>query len=72
MMAKTETRTIDVCVTNKGTVFTFDLLTGAAREWVDENVETETWQWLGCTLAVDPRRAEGLTGCMIEAGLEVE
>jgi hypothetical protein len=36
--------TPDVLVENAGTVFTFCPLTNRAKEWFDENVETESWR----------------------------
>jgi hypothetical protein len=61
----------DVVVRNHGTVVLFELRSPAAREWVDENVQTEPWQWLGRSLGVDHRFAGQLTDGMIDAGLEV-
>ena len=50
-------RTPDVLVANEGTVFVFCPLTAAAKEWIDENVESEAWQWFGNSLVVDHRFA---------------
>jgi hypothetical protein len=61
----------DVVVRNYGSIVLFELRSPAAREWVDENVYTEGWQWLGRSLGVDHRFAGQLTDGMIEAGLEV-
>lgn len=46
-------------------------LTEAAREWIEENVQSEEWQWLGPSLVVEWRTVENLIAGMIEAGLEV-
>jgi hypothetical protein len=56
MSSKTQ---IDVQVENHGSVFTFAVLTEAARAWVDENVQLESWQWMGgcAAFAVDARFA---------------
>lgn len=43
-----------------------------AKEWVDENVHIEGWQWLGPSFGVDPRFLDGLLSDMICAGLEVD
>ena len=62
---------IDVQIENEGSIFMFHVLTDTAREWVDENVGLESWQWLGRAFAVEHRFAEDLAGGMQEAGLEV-
>lgn len=63
---------IDVEVSSHGSIFTFTLRTGPAREWVDRNVGSEGWQWLGAdTLCVDWRYASPLVRGMMDAGLEV-
>jgi len=54
---------------NGGTVFTFCPLTDRAKLWIDENVETEGWQWLGATLVVETRFAYSLAVGMTDAGL---
>ena len=43
----------------------------AAREWIDENLQTEGWQWLGGSLALDGRCAPPIVDGMLAAGLEV-
>jgi len=52
--------TPDVLERNEGTVFVFCPLTDRARAWIDENVQTETWQWVGNALVVEYRYAWGL------------
>lgn len=64
-------RVVDVIVYNHGSVFLFSLLTPAAQEWVGENVETESHNWLGGSLAVEHRYADKLAVGMIQAGLNV-
>ena len=59
----------DFLITYHGTVATLDLLSNAAREWVEENVATERWQWLGRSrLGIDPGYAEELRAALAEAG----
>jgi len=60
--------TPDVLVRNEGTVFVFCPLTERARAWIDENVQTEPWQWFGNALVVEHRYAWGLATGMKEAG----
>lgn len=62
----------DVDVAGHGSVFVFGLKTDAAREWVNENVALEDWQWFGQSrFAVDHRYAAPLAHAMREAGLVV-
>ena len=65
-------RTPDVLVSNAGTVFVFCPLTCAAKQWVDENVQSEPWQWLGASLVVETRFAWGLAIGMKDAGLVLQ
>ena len=59
----------DFCIRYHGTVATLDLLSSSAREWVEENLATEHWQWLGHScIGVDPRSAEQLRHALIESG----
>ncbi len=61
--------TPDVLVRNEGTVFLFCPLTERAKNWLEENVETEPWQWFGTVLVVEHRFAWGLGQGMQDAGL---
>lgn len=45
---------------DQGTVVLFTPRTAAALDWLRTEVHTEGWQWLGTSLAVDRRFAEGL------------
>jgi hypothetical protein len=40
----------------------------AAIKWLDANVVSEPWQWLGGALGVDPRYARDLTDAIAAAG----
>ena len=64
--------TPDVLVENAGTVFTFCPVTNRAKEWFDENVETESWQWFGHALVVEHRFALGLAQGLRDAGLVLQ
>lgn len=59
----------DVLVRNEGTVFMFCPVTPVAKQWIAENVESESWQWFGNTLVVEHRYAWGLGQGMRDAGL---
>ncbi len=43
-----------------------------AKDWLDENVQSEGWQWLGAGLAVEPRMLPLLLEGIADAGLSVE
>ena len=62
---------IDVQVENEGSIFMFHVLTDAAREWVNENVGLESWQWLGNAFTVEHRYAQDLAEGMQDDGLTV-
>jgi hypothetical protein len=63
------TETVDVITDNFGSIVGITPMTQAAREWIDENCQTEPWQWLGATLNVDTRLAGPILEGMSEAGL---
>jgi len=43
-------------------------LTQKCREWIDENVYVESWQWLNGMLAIDHHFIEDIQVGMLEAG----
>lgn len=61
---------IDVMVENHGSVFVFQPLSPAGREWIDQNVGDDA-QWIGGGLAVENRYARELAQGMLDAGLRV-
>jgi len=64
--------TPDVLVRNEGTVFAFWTLTDRAQTWIDENVESESWQWFGDFLVVEHRYAWAVAVGMKDAGFILE
>lgn len=64
--------TPDVIVHNGGTLFQFEPQTQAAKDWIEQNVQTESWQWFGGSLVVEHRYAAQLAEGMIADGLVVE
>ena len=60
--------TPDVLVRNEGTVFVFCPLTSRAKEWIDQNVQSDA-QWFGNALVVEHRYAWGLAEGMKDEGL---
>jgi hypothetical protein len=63
---------LDVEYSDEGTVVTFQPLTERGKDWIEENVTSEGWQWLGARLCVDPRYAQSLVDGMADAGLAIE
>ena len=64
-------RKSDVEFLNHGSVCMVVPLTPAAKEWVDDNLALEGWQWLGGGFACEPRYAGDLAQGMTDAGLVV-
>lgn len=67
----TEVR-VDVEAEFDGSMFALSLNTDAVREWVDEYVYTEGWQWLGSRLIVDKHVGEWFIGQLAHEGFKVE
>lgn len=61
----------DILVHDHGSVVGFTPISLAASSWIDENVQTEDWQWMGPCLYVDRRPAADLLDAMLNAGLVV-
>jgi hypothetical protein len=61
----------DFCIADHGTVISIRPMNEAACEWLDENVITEPWQWLGGALAVDHRFACDLIDEIATSGFEI-
>ena len=61
----------DVAIEDHGSVVMVRPTSDAAKEWVDENVQLESWQWHGGAFACDPRMVMDLVDGMADAGLEV-
>lgn len=59
----------DVLVRDGGTVFTFCPLTPRAKQWIAENVQSESWQWFGNALVVEHRYVLALVEGMMDEGL---
>ena len=62
----------DVIVDSYGSVVGLSPMTQAAREWIEENVAAESWQWLGGVLNVESRYAADLVAGMQDDGLIVQ
>jgi hypothetical protein len=62
---------MDFVVTNKGTLFMVFPQTKRAKKWTDENVQLESYQWLGFRFAVEHRFAENLCWGITRDGLSI-
>ena len=62
----------DIIVRNEGTIWTFEPVTDQAKDWIAQEIEIESWQWMGPMFAVDHRMAQDLVGVLQEIGFEME
>ncbi len=62
----------DFVVDRMGSIVGVTPMNQAAREWIDENCQTEGWQWLGDTLNMDIRMAPAVVQGIADDGFTVE
>ena len=62
---------VDIRICNDGSMVGFIPVSDAGKRWLNDNVASEDWQWLGCTLWVDQRFAGDLIEGMVIGGLAV-
>ncbi len=66
-------RSNDVEVWNDGSMVLLTPKTERASHWIRDNVHTESWNWLGMSLAVELRFADaiiqGMTGDGVVVGV---
>jgi hypothetical protein len=62
---------VDVQVENHGSIFVFQPLTKRGSAWITENVQAESWQWMGGGLCVEHRYARDLADGMQGDGLRL-
>lgn len=63
---------LDITVNNCGGLFQFVIESEAGRQWVEENVALEPWQWLGPdSFVVDHRYAGEVADGMMADGMVV-
>lgn len=62
----------DVRVESDSSMVLITPVSYVGRQWIDENIQAEGWQWLGGSLAVDKRYAEPIVNGMLNDGLDVE
>ena len=70
-MAQSHTATPDVRVDHDFSITSFTLLTEAARDWFDENVHAEGWQWFGGRLCIEARFTDAIVDGLLCDGLVV-
>ena len=61
----------DFQIADHGTIISIRPLNEAARQWLDENVVSEPWQWVQGALCVETRFARDLVVEIEEAGFEI-
>jgi hypothetical protein len=61
----------DFQIADQGSIFLIRPLNEAARRWLDENVVSEPWQWVGDALCVEARFARDLLIEIEQAGFAV-
>ena len=61
----------DFSISDQGSILLIRPLNEAARQWLDENVVSEPWQWIEGALCVDARLARDLVREIDAAGLTV-
>jgi hypothetical protein len=61
----------DFQIADHGTIISIRPLNPAARQWLDENVVSEPWQWVQGALCVETRFARVLVVELEEGGFEI-
>ena len=61
----------DFLIADHGSIITIRPVSEAARQWLDDNVAAEPWQWLGGALCVEPRCARDIDAEITDAGFEI-
>lgn len=67
-----EQRQSDFLVVPHGSVWTFEPLTDAAKDFTATDLEVQGWQWLGHVFGVDHRLANDLAMALEEKGFVLE
>ena len=62
----------DFQIDRHGNIIGITPMNGAAHEWLDENCQTEGWEWLGRTLNVHLRVAPAIVEGIAAAGFIME
>lgn len=51
-------------------VFSISAVSQKAKDWLDKNIHSESWQWLGGSLVVEHRYIADIVAGMLEDGLK--
>jgi hypothetical protein len=62
---------VDVDIYDNSSIMSFAPLTQTAKDWVSENLQLESWQWLSGMFNLESRYADSIIQGMINDGLEV-
>lgn len=62
----------DFRIHDQGSVVGIEPISDDARAWMDANVASESWQWMGSVLYGDARMIPPVVDGMINDGLVVE
>jgi virulence-associated protein VagC len=62
----------DVTVRDEGTVVVITPVSRRAKAWIENNLQAESWQWIGDAMVVERRYAAELGDAMRGEGLVVE
>jgi hypothetical protein len=62
----------DVRVESDSSMVVITPVSYLGRQWIDEHVQADSWQWLGTSLAIDKRYAAPIVEGMLDDGLAVE
>jgi hypothetical protein len=60
----------DFIVSNHGTIFTLTPRTEEAKDWINNNIDTENAQWFGQALIVEHRYIDDILFGIDQDGLE--
>jgi len=61
----------DFSISDQGSIFLIRSLNPAARQWLDENVVSEPWQWIQGALCLETRFARDLIIEIEQAGFQI-
>lgn len=65
----TQPRPLDFILEEHGSVHLLRPLNAGAKQWLDENVTAEDWQWFGGACAAEPRCVPDVLAGIEDAGL---
>jgi hypothetical protein len=62
----------DFIVVTHGSIWTFEPVTEAAKNFTNTDLQVEGYQWLGNAFGVDAKLANDLVTCLEEEGFNLE